>query len=152
MAQITINEISQNYTYNIGNSSFCTVALPITACWGPAFEDPTSKGIDLTTALENTTWQKFTATQQGLESFVATFRGPAANYRISKDFSYQEAMTLLTSGYDVLVCRLCPGTNAQATITDTVNSGTLTFKAKYPGTFGNSLLATLNKVPNKNSK
>ena len=39
MANIVINEISQNYTYNIGNNSFATVALPITSCWGPGFFD-----------------------------------------------------------------------------------------------------------------
>ena len=155
MAQITINEISQNYTYNIGTNSFCTVALPITASWGPAFVDPASTGQDLETVLENTSWQKFPATQAGLESFVSTYRGPAANYRIAGDYSYQMAITLLTSGYDVLVCRLCPGTHAEATsyvvgpeqLEDTAS---LTIKAKYPGTFGNSLTATLNKVPNKN--
>lgn len=150
MAQININEISQNYTYSIGTSSFCTVALPITACWGPAFEDPNTTGLDLDTALENTSWQRFSANQSGLEAFVSAFRGPAANYRTAKDYSYQMAMTLLTSGYDVLVCRLTPGTHAEATITDTVSGGTVTLKAKYAGTFGNSLLASLTKVPNKN--
>lgn len=149
MAQITINEISQNYTYNIGTNSFCTVAMPITASWGPAFVDPKAVGQDLDTVLENTVWQRFPATQAGLESFVSAYRGPAANYRIAKDYSYQMAMTLLTSGYDVLVCRLCPGTHAQATVT-AKDGGSLTLKAKYPGTFGNSLIATLNKIPNKN--
>lgn len=150
MAQITINEISQNYTFNIGTSSFCTVALPITASWGPAYVDPASAGVDKETILENTVWQRFPATQAGLESFVSTYRGPAASYRIAQDFSYQMAMSLLSAGYDVLVCRLCPGTHAEGTITDTKSKGTLTLKAKYPGTFGNSLMATLNKVPNRN--
>lgn len=155
MAQITINEVSQNYTYNIGTNSFCTVALPITASWGPAFVDPDTVGQDIDTVLENTVWQRFPATQSGLESFVSTYRGPAANYRIAKDYSYQMAMTLLTSGYDVLVCRLCPGTHAQATVAtkpaepEGESKGSLTIKAKYPGTFGNSLIATLNKIPNR---
>lgn len=148
MAQITINEISQNYTYNIGTNSFCTVALPITSSWGPSFVDPDAVGQDLDTVLENTAWHRFSATQAGLESFVSTYRGPAASYRSARDYSYQMAMTLLTSGYDVLVCRLCPGTNAEATIT-AKNGGSLTLKAKYPGTFGNSIIATLNKVPNR---
>lgn len=113
MAQIQINEISQNYTFNIGTSTFATVALPITASWGPAFVDPNSVGKTVDEVLEETVWQRFPATQAGLESFVSTFRGPAANYRSAKDYSYQMAMTLLTSGYDVLVCRLCPGTYAQ---------------------------------------
>ena len=46
MSQITINEISQNYSYAAGNASFCSVALPITACWGPGYEDPAALGID----------------------------------------------------------------------------------------------------------
>ena len=33
MSQIIINEISDNYTYNIGNSSYATVAMPMTSCW-----------------------------------------------------------------------------------------------------------------------
>ena len=148
MANIIINEISRNYSYNVGTSTFATVALPITASWGPAYQDPESLGVTLDHMLESTTWQHFPSSQDGLESFVSTYRGPASNYRLAKDNSYQLAMTLLTSGYDVLVCRLCPGTMAQGTFTS--NSGqTLTIKAKYPGTFGNSLMVVLQKVPNR---
>ena len=125
MAQIVINEISQNYTYNIGTSSYATVALPITSCWGPGYFDPkTYYGDNIPECddphefmLEHTAWQRFPATQKGLESFVATYRGPASVYRRAKDYSYQMAMTLLTSGYDVLVCRLCPGTRGEAYFT-----------------------------------
>ena len=148
MAQIVINEISQNYTYNIGTDSFAAVALPITASWGPAFMDPDSTGSSLDQMLEATAWTQFPATQSGLEAFVSTYRGPAANYRIAKDYSYQIAMTLLTAGYDVLVCRLCPGTSAQGTFT--IGEATFTVKAKYPGTFGNSLMVVLQKVSNRN--
>ena len=148
MANITINEISRNYSYNVSTSTFATVALPITASWGPAYQDPESLGVTLDYMLESTTWQHFPSSQDGLESFVSTYRGPASNYRLAKDNSYQLAMTLLTSGYDVLVCRLCPGTMAQGTFTS--NGGqTLTIKAKYPGTFGNSLMVVLQKVPNR---
>lgn len=151
MANIQINEISQNYSYNIGSSSFCTVALPITASWGPALIDPKSVNRDLADLLESVTWKKFPATQAGVESFIATFRGPAANYRIAKDYSYHTALTLLANGYDVLVCRLCPGTYAEATIEDKAGAAnTLTFKAKYPGTFGNSLQIKMQKVINRN--
>ena len=149
MAQIVINEISQNYAFNAANSSFCTVALPITACWGPGYEDPATLGISKDDELENTAWNLFPSNQEGLEKFVATYRGPASNYRAAKDFSYQNAMTLLSNGYDVLVCRVCPGTHAQATITDSVSQGTLTFKAKYPGTFGNNIVVMLKKVVNR---
>ena len=150
MAKIVINEISQNYTYNTGTSNFCTVALPISACWGPAYEDPATLGTTKDVELENTTWLNFPATQAGLESFVSTFRGPAANYRSAGDYSYQEAITLLTAGYDILVCRLCPGTRAQATLTDSVSSKTLTFRAKHAGSFGNMIKVQLFKVTGKN--
>ena len=145
MASIVINEISQNYTYNIGASSYAQVALPITACWGPGYYDPNAYGTTKDVMLEETVWQKFPATQAGLEAFVSTYRGPASNYRTFKDYSYQMAMTLLTSGYDVLVCRLCPGTPAQATF-NMGDNASFTVKAKYPGTFGNSLKVTLSKV------
>ena len=118
MAKITVNPISNNYSINVTNANYCTVALPITACWGPAFEDPTATGKTLDVALEDTVWTRFNATQTGLQNFVATFRGPAANYRRAKDYSYQIALSLITNGYDVLVCRLCPGTYAQGQFTE----------------------------------
>ena len=118
MAKITINPISNNYSINVTNSNYCTVALPITACWGPAFEDPTATGKTLDVALEDTVWTRFNSTQTGLQSFVSTFRGPAANYRRAKDYSYQVALTLISNGYDVLVCRLCPGTNSTGEFTE----------------------------------
>lgn len=116
MAQIVINEISSNYSYNIGSSSYATVALPITAAWGPGYFDPNSIGKTKDEILEETTWEKFPANQAGLEAFVSTYRGPATNYRLYGDYSYQTAITLLTAGYDVLVCRLCPGTKAEGNI------------------------------------
>ena len=152
MANITVNEISRSYTFRTPNADYCTVALPITACWGPAFEDPDSLGTDTNSVLENTGWSRFPATQEGMEAFVSTYRGPSSNYRITKDYSYQVAMTLLTQGYAVLTCRLCPGTHASATIpalTDDSGStgatGTLELKAKYVGTFGNNLRVKITK-------
>ena len=156
MAQIVINEISQNYQYSVANANFATVAMPITSCWGPAYLDIATLGIDKEAMLENTTWARFPATQAGLESFVSTYRGPASNYRLAKDYSYQMAMTLLSSGYDVLVCRLCPGTYAEGSFTvGTVAEGVFTpdasgatfqIKAKYPGSFGNAIQVTVQKV------
>lgn len=116
MANIIINEVSQNYTYNIGANSFAAVALPITSCWGPGYVFPYDKTNNQDDLLENVTWQKFPATQAGLESFVSTFRGPVSHYRAVDDYSYQAAMTLLTAGYDVLVCRLAGGSKAQCFI------------------------------------
>lgn len=149
MANITINEVSQNYSYSISNSSYATVALPITSCWGPGFFDPASLGKTTEEMLEETAWSRFPATQQGLESFVATYRGVASNYRLAKDYSYQMAMTLLAAGYDVLVCRLCPGTQASGKFELKTGDGTFSIKAKYPGTFGNTLQVVLRKVPNR---
>lgn len=149
MASITINEISQNYSYNIGTSSFATVALPITSCWGPGCFDPKTLDVDEDEMMESVTWQQFPATQSGLESFVSTYRGPAASYRVAKDYSYQMAMTLLTAGYDVLVCRLSPGGKAEGSITFTdgaKETPKLAIKAKYPGTFGNSLRVVVTPV------
>ena len=146
MAKITINEVSQNYTYNVGSNSFATVALPITSSWGPGFFDVSAMGSHITEAdmLETLSWSRFPATQAGLESFVSTYRGPAANYRLAKDYSYQMAMTLITAGYDVLVCRLCPGACSRVNLetgkfetasSKYIKSGTgeLAITAKYPG-------------------
>ena len=116
MAQITINEISQNYSYNIGSSSFATVAMPITASWGPGFFDSASLGVDEATLLDATTWTKYPATKSGLEAFISAYRGPASNYRLANDYSYQMALTLLTAGYDVLICRVCPGGCAEGSL------------------------------------
>lgn len=200
MAQIVINEISQNYTYNIGTSSYACVAMPISSCWGPGFFDPKAEfpeeeaGDATQKMLERTVWQRFPATQAGLEAFVSAYRGPAANYRMAKDYSYQMALTLLTAGYDILACRICPGVKAEGTFTqvgvvnrklnhkkgdpipdtdpveyytsdepadpDAVakwnedhtkvvawkSDPTVTFKAKYPGTFGNNIQIAIKKM------
>lgn len=154
MAQIVINEFSQNYTFNIGASEYCTVALPITASWGPALTN-ISGNISTDTvadALEETQWLHFPATREGLEQFVATYRGPSTEYRLANDYSYQMAITLLTAGYDVLACRLSPGDTARqgcyfekngssgATVTTILD-----VTAKYPGSFGNNVVVIITK-------
>lgn len=149
MAQIVINEVSQNYTFNIGNNSFATVALPITSCWGPALEDEAASGMSFEEQKDALMWKRFPATQSGLESFVSTYRGPATGYRSASDYSYQMAMTLITAGYDVLVCRVCPGAYAHNTVTFT-NDATLNIYAKYAGSFGNNLRVVITKVTNRN--
>jgi hypothetical protein len=164
MANITIQEVSQNYAYNIAASNYATVAMPITAAWGPAFEDPATMGISLDDMLDRSAFSYFPATQAGLESFNATYRGPAANYRQAQDYSYQTALTLLTAGYSVLVCRLSPGAHAAGSLTSTAGSegssggsggggggGTLVINAKYPGTFGNNLKVVISKIANRNA-
>ena len=158
MAKIVINEISQNYTYNIGDSSYATVAIPITASWGEALtlEDFDNAGVaynttstDIVEKFEDVPWKHFPATQEGVEQFVATYRGPASNFKSAKDYSYQMAMTYLTAGYDVLVCRISSGTQAQSnvqSITATPSGFGVQFKAKYAGTFGSTLRVTLRSV------
>ena len=148
MAKITINEISQNYLYTINNASYATIAMPITSCWGPGYVDPDTAGKTKDIVLEETAWQRFPATTAGVEAFVATYRGPSSNYRLTKDYSYQMAMTLLTAGYDVLICRVSPGSVASFKFQQGLgdSSRELLIKAKYPGTFGNNLLVVVNKV------
>lgn len=152
MAEIVINEYSSDYSYATGNNSYCTVALPITASWGPAFEDPTTLGVDLQTALEASAFSHFASSQDGLESFVSTYRSAATNWRSAKDYSYQMAITLLTAGYDLDVCRVCPGAHAEGKFTQAgeAASGIVAVKAKYPGTFGNNLVLKLSKPKNRN--
>lgn len=157
---INVNVISENTSFNVENSNYCTVALPITSCWGPAFTLPTANTADsdpevnpIEQALENTAWSLFPASPEGLESFIATYRGPSTNYRSAKDYSYFMALSLLNAGYAVQTCRLCPGTKASTTIPasdssdsgSTEPSGTLVITAKYPGTFGNNLKVSLTK-------
>lgn len=160
MAKIVINEVSQNYSWSIGNSSYATVALPITSSWGPGYFDPATEYPDpaegedpVAMMLEHTVWQRYPANQAGLDAFVSTYRGPASNYRLAKDFSYQQAVTLLTAGYDVLVCRICPGKHAQITFAQFAGTGASTtlssridMRAKYPGTFGNNIQIAFNKA------
>lgn len=163
---INVNVISENNAFNVENANYATVALPITACWGPAFTLPTAE-LDTSTpaaikksaeavanAFENTAWSLFPAGSAGLESFIATYRGPSANYRSTKDYSYFMALSLLNAGYAIQTCRLCPGTYASTTLaadsssssnsTDDT-SGTLVVTAKYPGTFGNNLKVSLKR-------
>lgn len=150
MAEITINEVSASYTYNIGTASFATVAFPITSCWGPGYVVNTAD--EDSEYLEGVTWLKFPATPEGLESFVSTYRGPETNYRITKDYSYHMAMTLLTAGYDILTCRLSDGGTSEGSFVQEGatedNPFTLYVKAKYPGSFGNTLEIHLKKSIN----
>lgn len=150
---IQVNVISENNAFTVENANYCTVALPITSCWGPGFSlsssAPTSEDID--SALENTAWSLFQAGPEGLESFIATYRGPSSNYRSTKDYSYFMALSLLNAGYAVQTCRLCPGTAASTVVggdgsgSGTSGAGSLVITAKYPGTFGNNLKITLRK-------
>ena len=161
---ITVNVISENNAFNVENANYATVALPITACWGPGFTLPTANPSDsdsavnpIEEALENTAWSLFPAGSDGLESFIATYRGPSSNYRATKDYSYFMALTLLNAGYAVQTCRLCPGTKASTTFPDegsgsgsNASAGSLVITAKYPGTFGNNLKVSIKQKKSGN--
>ena len=151
MAKITINEFSDNYSFNVGINSYATVALPITASWGPCYK-VTQAGAaiaesDFTDALNSVKWVEFPSTPEGLDAFISTYRGATGNYRVNKDYSYQMAVTLLTAGYNVLVCRVANGKMASGALTLQAGSTTepvsptkaFTAQAKYPGTFGNNI-------------
>lgn len=148
MANITINEVSQNYTYNIGNNSYATVATPIAACWGPGYFYSGESAESLEDVLEKVAWRRYPATQAGMEAFVADYRGPEAYYKAAKDFSYYQCLTYLSAGYDVLVCRVSSGAEAHLQYdaptgtTGGAHQKVFDVYAKYPGTFGNSLLVT----------
>lgn len=158
MATINVNVISENRAFTVENANYATVALPITACWGPGFTLPTANTEDsgetnvIEEALENTAWSLFPAGPDGLEAFIATYRGPSSNYRSTKDYSYLMAISLLNAGYAVQTCRLCPGTKASTTLPkegggsgSAPTAGQLIITAKYPGTFGNNLKVSLKK-------
>lgn len=159
MAKITINEISRNYNVSVGTNTFATVALPITASWGPGYFDPSTivnecqmldpdrdwDAENHSDMLGTTAWRRFPATQAGLESFISTYRGPIANFRLANDYSYHMALTLLGAGYDVLVCRISPGAKSsgkfvlKGATSAQQAANFVTVKAKYPGVFGNNL-------------
>ena len=168
MADILINEISQNYSYVIGDNSYCCVALPITASWGPAYAGSKLKVNDngkiepvtpddadsdnyAEQAIEDVVWTRFKANSQGLESFVSTYRGAAANYRLAQDYSYQMAISLLTAGYDVLVCRVSPGIKASGKMSATYKKTVTTENLIENSSETTSFSIALNRKPtNKN--
>lgn len=153
MAHITINEISQNYSYAVSGGNYATVAMPIASCWGPGYFDYRAYGyINNEPMLEQTKWELFPSTQAGLEKFISTYRGPSTMYRAVEDYSYQMALTLLAEGYNILTCRVSPGMNARSMPSDTVtivtsgsNKKHVYMTAKYPGSFGNTLLVSIKK-------
>ena len=154
MPNIVINEISQTYAYNVGNNSYATVAIPITASWGPSLTQSDFKDVALTSSatskqimeqFEGVKWNHFPSSQAGMQSFISMYRSPAANYKSAKDYSFQMAMTYLASGYDVLVCRVSSGVEAQTGKQTT--SGSIVFKAIYQGSFGNNIVVSFKSVP-----
>ena len=170
MAQITINEISANYGYAVGTNSFATVALPITAQWGPGYfassdellstNDPDYKENKYCNYMSNVGWDRYASTSAGMEAFLRSYRGPTANFKSVQDYSYHQALTLLNAGYDVLVCRVSPGKRAYQSYATykkdgdnnitSVEEGVVNLTAKYPGTFGNNLFVQFKKKSKSN--
>lgn len=165
MPRIKITEHSDTYSYQTRPDSFGCVALPICAIWGPTYkkDDPD----------ENPDWVRFSGGYNGTVSFVRTFRG--ANTLLgAREKSYDYALKLLASGYDVLVKR-CDNfgkrstgelllhedeTAAKATGTITLAADhvlhpddvevsadiTVTFRAKRTGTFYNNLRVRIERL------
>lgn len=152
MAKIVINEISQNYTYNIGANSYACVAMPITSCWGPAYGDaehPASLAAYTATVPAsgaNYPWNKFRSNPEGIEAFMSTYRGPSSNYRVAKDYSYQMAMTLLSAGYDILVCRVCSGVQSSGCLYSIPSRPIVSSTSVVPGCLGRASAVPTNNV------
>lgn len=134
MPRITITEHSDTYSFQVRNNSYACIALPITACWGPAYIADSEDS--------NPDWVKFSAGYKGTEAFMNTFKGPNT-YLGSREKSYDYALKLLAAGYDILVKRVDGvGTTAYRTYKFNTVSETaywISVPAKYPGSYGNKL-------------
>lgn len=136
MPRINITEHSDTYSFQVRNNNYATVALPITAIWGPAYVADDDDN--------NPDWVHFAAGYQGTTAFVDTFKGPNT-YLGQREKSYDYALKLLAAGYDVLVKRVDGlGGRADNYIDFASASGDspavcLTAVAKYPGTYGKKL-------------
>ena len=141
MPRINITEHSDTYSFQVRNNNYATVALPITAIWGPAY---IADDIDA-----NPDWLYFEAGYAGTTNFVNTFKGPNP-YLGQREKSYEYALKLLAAGYNVLVKRVDGlGIRSSAFANFANASGDdpaikVVFTAKYAGTYGDNLKATLN--------
>ena len=138
MPKINITEHSDTYSFQVRNNNYATVALPITACWGPAYLASSEDA--------NPDWIHFTAGYKGTTEFMNTFKGPNT-YLGTREKSYDYALKLLAAGYDILVKRVDGLGSAADRIYsfNTVDSTKywITVTAKYPGTYGNNLSVEL---------
>jgi len=139
MPAINIYEHSDTYLAQARSQSYATVALPITACWGPCYQEDE----DL-----NPMWIRFTAGSRGVTDFMYTFRGHNSSLA-GHDMSYDYALKLLSEGYDVLVKR-ADGRGSRATGELVTESRPIQLSAKYPGTYGNRIKVRL--IPTENNK
>jgi len=130
MPRINITEHSDTYSFQVRNNNYATVALPICAIWGPAYVANDEDA--------NPDWIHFSAGYRGTTDFVNTFKGPNS-YMGQREKSYDYALKLLASGYDILAKRADGiGSAATAEISKGIN---IIFRsqAKYPGSYGNQL-------------
>lgn len=97
MPRINIYEHSDTYSFQTKNNSYATVAFPIAAIWGPTFVEGDEDA--------NPDWIHFSAGFRGTTDFMSTFRG-ANNYLGAREKSFDYALKLLASGYDILVKRV----------------------------------------------
>lgn len=136
MPRINITEHSDTYSFQVKNNNYATIALPITAIWGPAYVADDDEN--------NPDWVHFSAGYQGTTEFVNTFKGPNT-YLGQREKSYDYALKLLAAGYDILVKRVDGlGGRAENYIDFATASGEtpavrLLAVAKYPGTYGKKL-------------
>lgn len=131
MPRISINEHSDTYSYQTRHLNYATVALPICAIWGPAY-DPSDDD-------NNPDWLYFPSGYRGTTDFVNTFKGPNVSMG-AREKSYDYALKLLSVGYDVLVKRADNlGARASVRLMTPGGAELLTAEARYPGSYGNQL-------------
>jgi hypothetical protein len=97
MPRINIYEHSETYSYQTKNNSYATIAFPIAAIWGPTYVEGDEDS--------NPDWVHFSSGYRGTTDFMQTFRG-ANTYLGSREKSFDYALKLLASGYDILVKRV----------------------------------------------
>lgn len=138
MPRINITEHSDTYSFQVRNNSYACIALPICAIWGPAYVANDDDA--------NPDWVHFEAGYRGTTDFINTFKGPNT-YMGQREKSYDYALKLLASGYDILVKRADGiGAVATAEVSKGINI-IFRVKAKYPGSYGNQLKVRI-KVAN----
>ena len=136
MPRINITEHSDTYSFQVRNNNYATVALPITAIWGPAYVADDEEN--------NPDWLHFSAGYRGTTDFMDTFKGPNT-YLGQREKSYDYALKLLAAGYDILVKR-ADGVGGRAenfidfaSASEESPAVRLTAVAKYPGSYGKKL-------------
>lgn len=97
MPRINIYEHSETYSFQTKNNSYATVAFPIAAIWGPTYVEGDEDS--------NPDWVHFSSGYRGTTDFMQTFRG-ANTYLGAREKSFDYALKLLASGYDILVKRV----------------------------------------------